>query len=180
MDRQLARYLPPFLRPVRDYKAVLDSEQAEIERLWDGCQKALGDQFIRTASEYGIGRWEKMLRISPRGTQTPDERRFAVSSRFMEALPFTLPLFRRALDALCGKDGYSFSVDGLTVTVALALANKSNFDDVAAFLERALPANLGVDILLKYNRHELLKPFRHEALQARTHNQIRNEVLLNG
>jgi uncharacterized protein YmfQ (DUF2313 family) len=182
-DRNLIEYLPPFLRDVREYKALLtDAEQPEMVLVWQSVNNTLNDQFITDATENGVSRWEKILGIVPKATLTLDERKFTILTKINEQLPFTITTLKEQLETLCGEDGYSLTLNNekYTLDVKIALTARNNFEDVNLLLQRVVPANLVVTISLKYNQQEALAKLTHEQLKVYTHYELRNEVLSNG
>ena len=102
--RKLIDYLPEFLKTVREYRAILtDAVEPEVVGLFQAIENALNNQFIQTAGEYGVSRWEKMLKITPKITQTLDERKFTILTLMNEQLPYTLTSLNKRLENLCGK-----------------------------------------------------------------------------
>lgn len=179
MDRQLLEYLPAFLQSVREYKAICQSEQPQVEALWQGAQEAMADQFIPTATENGVKRWEKILHITPKATDTLEERRFRILTCINQQTPHTITALRQQLEALCGKEGYTAQCDNnsYTLTVRVALSQKSNYDAVADLLDRVVPANIVIDLSLLYNQHQSLKGYTHGQLKAYTHSQLKTEEM---
>lgn len=180
MIRQLIDYLPPVIRNVREYKAIMNNgEQAEISALWDAVDAAFNDQFVSSATVNGVERWEKILDIKPRGTDSLNARKFRILSRLNEQLPYTLPVLKNMLQSLCGEDGYSVEVQNelYTLKVKIALVAKSNFDDVDVLLRRVVPANMIIELELKYNTWGTLKEFTWGYLKTKTWKEIKNEVL---
>ena len=172
-------YLPEFLRGVKEFDAILTlAEQPEMVELWKAEENALNDQFISDATENGVSRWEKILGIVPKANDTLDVRKFSILTRINEQLPFTLVTLNEQLKTLCGEDGYDLKLDAnnYTLSVKVALTAKSNLNDVDALLKRVVPANLVVNLSLKYNQHNVFSAYSHESLQAFTHEQLRNEV----
>lgn len=180
-ERKLIDYLPPFLQNVREYESIMnDGEEPEIVLAWKEIENAMKDQFINDATENGVQKWEELLGIVPKSTLTLDERKFTILSRVNESLPFTITTLKERLQSLCGENNFSVVVDGFSVIVRVALAAKNNLKDVDALLKRIVPANMVVDLSIKYNPHENLKNYTHEELHAYTHEQLRNEVFANG
>lgn len=179
-DRKLIEYLPEFLRGFKEYEAILTvAEQPEMVELWKVEEDALNNQFIADATEYGVSRWEKILGIVPRSTDNLDVRKFSILTRINEQLPFTLTTLNEQFKTLCGEDGYEVTLDAAnyTLTVKVALTAKKSLSDVGLLLKRITPANLIVNLSLKYNQHSIYTTFTHESLQNFTHEQLRNEVL---
>jgi alpha-glucuronidase len=176
-NRQLIDYLPPVVKIVREYQAIMHSEQPEIDDLFAEIQIALDNQFIHTATEYGVRRWEELLNIVPKATSTLDERKFTILLRLAEKLPFTYRVLQQLLNELCGENGYTMQLNHniYELTVIIGLASVNNFNDVKAMLRRVVPANLTLDLLLDLNKHITLRPFTHQFLNGFTHKQLQTE-----
>lgn len=93
MDRKLINYLPYVVRDYAEFQGIAGAEQPEFENAWAAVDDLLNNQFITTAGNLGLSRWEKILGITPKGTDTLDDRRFRVLTRLNEELPYTLPSF---------------------------------------------------------------------------------------
>ena len=155
-DRPLIDYLPPVLRDVREYQALTQGEDPEIALLWEGMDAAINDQFVVSATEYGVNRWETILQITPKATFTLEERKFSILTRFAEQLPYTIRMLEKMLAELCGPDGFEIRLDAnaYTITVLLAISKRNNFEDVRLMVGRVIPANLIVTISLQFNTWE--------------------------
>lgn len=178
MDRALIDYLPPILKPMREFKAITDGQQEALEALWKAADAVLADQFVDTATLSGIKRWEHILAIKPKGSEALDDRRFRIKTRLNEQLPFTLRALEQQLLTLCGPGGYALWMPAGTyiLYVQVALWAKSNFEDVGTLLKRVVPAAIVIDLALKYNTHALLSESTHRNLSSYTHDQLRSEV----
>lgn len=178
-DRKLIDYLPPIVQEIREIKEIMKAAQPEMVKIWQAYEDMLSDQFIEDATEYGVKRWEKILHITPKATDTLEARKFTILTRFNEQLPFTMVTLNNQLETLCGEDGFTLTLDhnNYTLYVQVALVAKSNFDDVDRLLDRVVPANMVINISLKYNQQSTLKVFTHGQLKQWTHDDLRNEVL---
>lgn len=178
MDRKLSDYLPSFVGEYREMKAIMDAEQPIFEEVWNDSENALADQFVLSATETGVERYEKILGIIPKGTYTLDERRFDVLARMNEQLPYTMTQLHNSLEALCGKDGYALKLetDAYKLTVKLALANENNKQAVEELLYKMLPANM-VNVVLLFNTYSILSTVTHSQLAEHTHKEIREDIL---
>lgn len=177
--RNLIDYLPEFLREIREYKAILtDAVQPEVEELFQAIENAQNNQFIETADEYGVARWEKILGIVPQSTYSLDNRKFTILTRMNEQLPYTMTSLKHRLESLCGKDGYSVELDApnYTLKVGVALTARSSFKDVQSMLEKVVPANMVLALHLIYEQHSTWSAYTHEQLSAYTHQVLRNGV----
>lgn len=178
-ERQMIEYIPHILRDVREYKLILtDADEPEVASLWGKLDDAMNDQFIQDATDNGIARWEKILNITPKANWTLDERRFEVLTKVNEQIPFTLTSLKEQLNSLCGEDGYSVELNASTFTlhVEIALAEQNKYNAVITLLQRIVPANIVIDVGIKYNKNELLEKWTHQGLTAYTHYQVRSDT----
>lgn len=182
MRKKLQDYLPPILLKTYEFPLLCDTEQPEIDRLRDAADAVLDAQFISTAGETAIARYEKIFKITPMDTDTLDERRFRVLAKINAQLPFSVRRLRQQLATLCGDDGYKLELNGdrYTLTVKVALTAKRNQQAVEELLADIVPANMVCTTSLLYNQHADLTRFTHAQLALLTHFEIREEVLPDG
>lgn len=182
MRKKLQDYLPPILLKTYEFPLLCDTEQPEIDRLHDAADAVLGAQFISTAGETAIARYEKIFGITPMDTDTLAERRFKVLAKINAQLPFSVRRLRQQLATLCGADGYKLELNGdrYTLTVKVALTAKRNQQAVEELLADIVPANMVCTTSLLYNQHADLTRFTHAQLALLTHFEIREEVLPDG
>lgn len=152
----------------------MEAEQITAEKVWTDAENTLADQFVQTATENGVKRYEKILSIVPKGTYTLDERKFNVLARMNEQLPYTEVQLNSLLTALCGEEGYFLKIDAdaYEVIVKLALVNENNVDAVIELLDKIVPANMVRKVTL-FNTHNILSGFTHNQLSTYTHKEIR-------
>lgn len=177
--RLLIDYLPPYMQEYLEMQRIMDAEQPEFDLLWEVCENALADQFIWDTTEYGVMRWESMLDITPKDTDTLDERKFRIFVRLNQELPYTMTRLKEALTNLCGADGFAIDLQAKQyhIEIKLAIGHHSNYKEVADLLYTMIPANMTQYVKLMYNKNEMTSLYRHMDLAAYTHNQVRNEVL---
>lgn len=178
MDRKLIDYLPEFMQEYKEIREILDKEQKQTEILWKAADSLLSEAFIQDASEHGVSRWESVLDIQPKDQDSLEVRRFRVTGRLNEDLPYTMRTFKRQLTALCGKDGYTTELQSekYTLKVVVALTSKALLEEVKVLAERVVPLNLILEISLMYNTHEMLKPATHGFLNNYMHDAVRKTV----
>ena len=178
MERNLIEYLPEYLHEYNELKQIMNTEQVEFSLAWKAIKDVFLDQFISTATKNGVERWERILKIRPKNTDTLDERRFRILTRLNEQLLYTYTTLKQRLGALCGEDGYYVLLNNnaYSLLVKLALSNESNIDDVTSLLERMLPVNMQYKVML-FNAHGILSEFTHAQLNQYTQEQLRKEVL---
>ena len=174
-ERSLKDYLPDFLIPY--FERQLDAEEPEFELAWNNTADFLDNAFLFTAHEAGIARLENILRITPRLTDTLEDRRFIVQTRINMSQIVTVRVMEEQLSALCGPNGFRMTVnyDQYILDVSINLGVKRHFDAVKEMLGRLAPANLLIQVTLLYNTHLTLSEFTHGQLAAYTHTQLRED-----
>lgn len=172
-------YLPPVLSVLREFKELANVVDPELDLLWSEIENAFNDQYIDDATKNGVNRFESMLNIIPKATETLEDRKFKISTVWNEQLPYTHKSLIQRLNKLCGEDGYTLEITTLdyTVKVRIELVVKNQFDAVDSLLERIVPLNMIIDLDLRYNQHLILSNFTHLQLSAYTHQQLRDEVI---
>lgn len=182
MRKKLQDYLPPVLLKTYEFPLLCKTEQPEFDRLNAAATAVLDAQFVTTAGERGIARYEKIFKITPMDTDTLDERRFRVLARINAQLPFSVRRLRQQLSTLCGEDGYRMEIDGgrYTLTVKVALTAKRNQQAVEELLADIVPANMVCTTSLLYNTWEQIKELTWGELKKLTWREIKEEVLPDG
>lgn len=181
MDREinLLEYLPGVLREVKEFKALSAAENPETVTLWEELENVLDDQFVNESTLNGIKRWESILGIKALDTDTLSDRRFRILSRLNEQLPYTYKNLDAQLALLCGPNGYKLILDNgaYALTVKVALTAKKKFTEVGNLLDRVVPCNIIISLLLMYNQHLTLKQYTYAHLSQYTYGGLREDVI---
>ena len=170
---------PPIMQELKEFQKIAEIEETFFNRLQQEIQNIVDDQFIQTATERGIARREKMLKISPFADDTLETRRFRVQGVWNDKLPYTYRVLLERLDSLCGPDGYVMELNAgeYSLNIKIELTRKRMFDEVVKISRQMVPANIVITVELRYNQHLTLANFTHEQLSQYTHYQLRNEVI---
>jgi len=179
VDRNLIDYLPPVIKNAAEFEAIMEAIQPEFVDVETAIINAFNDTFVNDATEVGVKRWESMLKIVPKSVDTLEDRKFRILARLNEQLPYTFRSLDARLITLCGQNGFTMELfnDIYTLKVRIELVVKGQYEAVEQLLKRIVPANLVIDLDLRYNQHEKLKNYTHGQLSPFTHSHIRNEVL---
>ena len=147
--------------------------------LWTAADSVFLDQFIESLTDNGCKRWEKILDIKPRDTDTLQVRRFRIKARINEDLPYTWRALERVLDTMCGKGAYAMTLynEEYRLVILLELTVKKLFDEVEQSVKRMIPANLILDVRLRYNTWGQVKVLTWGDLKNRTWKDVKEEVL---
>lgn len=178
IDRKLIDYLPPILRDITEYKAILND--TEMNNIYDAIDLLIQNQFIDTCTEDGVKRWEKLLRLKPKGNLSLDDRKFTILTKLNERLPYTITVLKERLTEICGsEENYTIETDfnNFYMKVLVRIPNKNHINDVSELLKLVIPANINLMCSIKYNQHYNLAKYSHKELKQYTIYQIRNEIL---
>lgn len=175
---QTINYLPPVLQDIKEFKVItscIDVENAALSICIDNLYK---DQFITTTTA-AIKRYEDMLGITAKGTDTLEDRRFRLLTLYNKQLPYTKTVLEQNLTTFCGGNGYKLVIDyaNKVVIVKITLIAKTMFETVSAYLDGVIPMNLAIDLTLLYNQWIGLEKYTWAYLEQYTWEQLREEVL---
>lgn len=178
MDRELIEYLPEFMREYREIKIICDKEQQQIEKMWGQCERIWDNQFIVTADEETIKKWERMLNVSVGDTWTLKDRRNKILSIVAEQRPYTDESLRIMLESIFGEENYQMEyVNPLELLVSVSFESRNEIVNVEKMLNRILPANLKWSVDIFHNKYLLLKNYTHDQLKVYTHEQMRDNYM---
>lgn len=178
----IKEYFPDVLKDVREFNMLDKAETPELKSIYECIAEVLDDGFIETAKEKGVARTEKIVGISPRATDTLEERKFNLIAKYNEDLPYTVKKLHELLAVLCGEKGYHLEINNneFKLTVKVELTSKKSKASVEELLERVAPANMVLYVTLMYNQHKTVRRLTNAELRKYTHNGIREEALING
>lgn len=177
MERKLIDYLPYVVRDYAEFQGITGAEQPEFENAWAAVDDLLDNQFITTAGNLGLSRWEKIMKITPKETDTLDTRRVRIMAKLNEHLPYTIPMLKQQLLNLCGEDKYSVEINNYNLIVKTQLVEEELEMVVYDLLFRITPVNMMITLELMYCPHKVLNCYTHKHLADFTHEYIRNTDL---
>lgn len=169
--------LPPILQDKKEYINVCQTQDKEFIFLYSKINDCLNDQYLHDLTLDGIKRWEKIMKITPKASETLEDRRFRIINRYLNKLPYTMASLKELLNTLCGEDGYLIDYDVLTFTIKirLELTVKHQLEEVKRTLYHVIPTNIVQDIDLRYNQYKMLGNCTYDYLSKFTFQQIREE-----
>lgn len=145
-DVNLVSYLPPFISEYREINTALTAQEPEFCLVWKAADRVLYNEFIATADENGISRFERLLKILPSGMDTLESRRARVQSRWFMALPYTWRMFLKKLAVLCGDNNFAvtkqFDCYRIHLDVTLELFGQT--EELRRIIESMIPCNMVV------------------------------------
>lgn len=143
-DVDLVSYLPLYLDGYEENPATLNAENPEFILVWKAADRVLKNEFIETADEYGISRFEKILNLLPSKEDTLESRRARVQSRWFSSIPYTLKAFISKLTALCGDTDFKIvkRYDEYRIDILTDLELFGQVDELEHIIETVMPCNM--------------------------------------
>lgn len=145
-DTDLVSYLPPFMAGFKEISAALKAENPEFVLVWKASERILQNEFIETADEYGISRFEKILKILPSTEDTLESRRARVRIRWLNTIPYTLNALIAKLIVLCGGNNFTVIVRhrNYCVEIQTHLENFGKAEELDHIINEMIPCNMVV------------------------------------
>ncbi len=146
----LVSYLPPFLAEFKEISTALEAENPEFMLVWNAAERVLQNEFIETADEYGISRFEKLLKIAPQGDDSLEIRRSRVFNKWLSTLPYTVKMLIKKLTALCGGDDFVIrkKFEQYEIHITTHLRHYSQIEMLKEMLDEMIPANM---VIVSFN-----------------------------
>lgn len=140
----LQSYLPLFMREYQEIAATLDAENPEFRLVWDATNKVLYNEFIATADEYGISRFEQILGILPYKEDTLESRRSRVLARWFNEIPYTMKVLVTRLISICGDGNFTVEPDFMhyMLIINTELEMFGQVEELERLLDTMIPCNM--------------------------------------
>lgn len=151
----IIEYIPNHLREYGEIEVIANVENELFTEAESNVKGFLDEQFIDTATDEGLTRWENMLHLD-RG-DTPEVRRTIIKSKLIDRPPFTIRRLKNDLRQLCGDDAeITMDYDNNLLTVKIALAERQSYQACVEYVNRVVPLHVGKIITLRYNTHQYI------------------------
>ena len=173
-------YLPFHIRKLKEYQNLSITGDVEIEKLFNEIDRLYDNAFIGTLDESGCERWERILGIVIRDTDTIDFRKMRIKSFLVGQLPYSLNKLKSILNAMCGGENqYELTIDyaNYAVNILIELTSQELFEEFKRLLNEIMPCNLKLTIQLRFNTWGTVRDFTWSRFTSTTWTQIRTEVL---
>lgn len=145
----LIKYMPPFLKEVREFNEIFGAEDIQIEKLNNQINSMLREVIVKTAEDYGLRRYEKIYGIT-RPAETLEARRMAILLKMNNRVAYTYKWLIQTLNEAIGAENYKITTDfnNYKMNIEIAL----NYTEAAELLKndlvKQMPANIELDYRL--------------------------------
>lgn len=143
-DIDISQFAVPLTRDARDIQEVYRVENIELQALWNLMIDIFKEEYIYTASDYGLDAWEKILDITPINLKDIQGRRNEILSVLIGQRPFTMPKVQEMLDFKYGEGVVTHSVNSNKYEYWLDFkpGNEYLLFNVWEYVEPIIPKNL--------------------------------------
>lgn len=138
MNRQLIDYLPPVLQSVREFREINSANEPEIKAAWEALDLVLNNQFLESATEEGVRRWEEELDVSPVAGETLDARKARIKILWVASLAYTFPWLIQWLANISSLASASLEDYTLKVTLPSTSDYSVILDTLRAYISAAI------------------------------------------
>ena len=138
-------HLPLYYKGVREIDIIADAIIYVLSNINSEMQQILANNFVQTANEKGIERYEKILGITVDPTLDLETRRQRVLSKMARSTVFTLRVLKTNLKEICDNGEYTLNMDYDTffMDVKVRIGKKGMLDVLYDLLYTMLPAHVG-------------------------------------
>lgn len=146
MERKLINYLPYIVRGYAEFQGISESEQPEFETVWNSSDEVLNNQFIDTATNYGLSKWEKMLNIRPKGTDTLESRRIKIKAKLNTIIPYTFRTLLQKLEAISYNLPFEVTIkeNSYLLQIFTEWDIQGQIDSLKSILDEMVPVNISI------------------------------------
>ncbi len=140
-------FFPKVLREYREIKELAKAENPEFTKIWMDMEQALNRNYILSADEQGLEKYEAILEIIPNGNDSLEIRGIRVLSRWFSDLPYTERKLREKLDILLGVSGYELAVSEYHLRLYVYSTFGSLLSEIKKILEEMLPVAIRAEMI---------------------------------
>ena len=143
----LFRYIPDFLRDLREFREIYMAEEPEVKKMYKEMDLLWTDSFIQEASIKGIKRLESIAGLKPYPEDTLEERRSAVLMQWNQQLPYTMERLRERLTSVVGGSAFRIWMKSAEYMLEIQVIDQTIrvLRILKEMLENMIPANIILD-----------------------------------
>ena len=143
---RLKKYLPEFVSNIKEFQELDKTCSAEIDKLRNKLQQLQDNQFIETANEEGLRKYEQLLNLS--SANDIELRRFNILNKYNSTIPFSMMWLRNTLNTTVGRGDFLMELDNSKYALTISVVkNKEHLIGVLKKdLRKKIPANMVLNI----------------------------------
>lgn len=143
----IKNYWSPVIDETLEFKVIADAENPEFNYLWEKTYGLVDEFFVKTATEYGVGRMERILNIIPLKTATLQERKDKILWKMNLKVPYTLRFLKNILTSIVGEENRTVTMDNDIRTLIIRIKDGvTDINQLRLDLMKIIPADLILDL----------------------------------
>ncbi len=151
MDNRIVaieNYWASVVRNTEEFKQIALAMNPEFNKLAECIKRMLQDSFVNNATEYGVSRWESMLKLAPNPDDTLEDRKIRVLTYLNIRLPYTWRTLQQMISSFVGENNFTmkFYNDISTLEVRVTPQSESTLDTIVTMLNSVVPQNVVIDL----------------------------------
>lgn len=139
---RLKKYLPEFISNIKEFQELDKTVSIEVDELRNKLQQIQLNQFIETANEEGLRRYEQLIGLSSDGDE--QLRRFNILNKYNSTIPFTMVWLKNMLNTTLGKGDFLLDMNHseYTLTIGIVASKEHLIPVLFKDLRKKIPCNL--------------------------------------
>ena len=140
----IRNYWSKVVRDTAEFQQIANAINPELNKLLECIKRALQDSFINDATEYGVQRWESILKIEPLETDTLDDRKVRILTYLTTQVPYSTRVVKRMIASFVGEDNYDFQFcnEKDELWLGLTVTNEQVIEEIKNLLSNVLPMHI--------------------------------------
>lgn len=145
----IKEYWSPVVAESLEFTVIADAENPEFNYLWEKIYGLVDEYFVKTATEYGVSRMEKVLNIIPLVSDTLEQRKDRLIWKMNLKLPYTMRFLKNILASMVGEENREVELDNDTRTLTVTIKDNSrDMTQLRVDLEKIIPADLVLELVV--------------------------------
>ena len=143
---RLKKYLPEFISNIREFQELDKTISQEVDDLRNKLEQLQDNQFIETANEKGLRKYEQLLNLN--STNDIELRRFNILNKYNSTIPFSIMWLRNTLNTTIGRGDFLMELDNskYVLTIGVVKNKEHLIDSLKKDLRKKIPANMVLNI----------------------------------
>lgn len=143
---RLEKHLPNYIININEFSNIDETVSIELNELDSKILTLENNQYVHTANNRGVERYEKMFGLTPVGDI--DNRRMNILNLYNTNTHYTIRWLRQYLNTLVGEGEYLILLNDLSLIVSITMSNAHLKQQLQKDLREKLPANVDVVVNL--------------------------------
>lgn len=145
----IKEYWSPVVAESLEFTVIADAENPEFNYLWEKIYGLVDEFFVKSASEYGVSRMEKMLGIVPLTTETLEQRKDRLIWKLNLKIPYTMKFLKNLLASMVGEENREVEHDNDTQVLTVKIREGlRDMNQLRKDLEKIIPAHLILELVV--------------------------------